>query len=441
MGMLTDTSVETPSEAELRSLAEQYLLAHRPDRSPKDAPILKAAKGSIVVDVNGKEYLDFNSGEMCAALGHNHPRIAEAIAEAGRTIGNSSNTFYSVYEIRLAEKIGKMSPEPLKKSVFHGSGCESIEAAMTMAKKATDGYEILSPHASYHGLSEVPRSVTHAGWRNKAGPFAPGSYAMFAPYCYRCPIGKTFPDCRLACVDASFELFDAESTGHQAAVITEPLFSAGGVIEPPPGWLKKVEEKCDERGMLLVLDEAQTGLAKLGTTYAFQQEGAVTPDIVAISKHFGGGITISAVITSEAIEQRLRASGYQINHSHDADPLACRAAIESLDIIEDENLGRRAGEIESYFKDHLKRLQSEFEIIGDVRGRGLIHGIELVKDRATKEPFYEAGDEIRRKCLANGLYFTLRRKGSVLRFVPPFSTTNAQLDRAAETLRSALKAL
>ena len=439
--MIADRPTQTPSETELRKLAERYSLAHRPDRSPKDAPILASAKGSVVVDVNGKEYLDFNSGEMCAALGHNHPRVAEALAEAAQTISNSSNTFYSVYEIMLAARLGEITPPPLQKSVFHGSGCESIEAAMTMAKKATDGYEIMSPHASYHGLSEVPRSVTHAGWRNKIGPFAPGSYAMFAPYCYRCPIGKTFPECKIACVDASFELFDAESTGHQAAVITEPLFSAGGVIEPPPGWMKKVEEKCDERGMLLVLDEAQTGLAKLGTTYAFQQEEGVTPDIIAISKHFGGGIAISAVITTDTIERRLRESGYQINHSHDADPLACRAGIESLDIIREENLGARAIEIERYFTAHLRRLQEEFETIGDVRGKGLIMGIELIKDADTKEPHYAAGDKLRRACLEGGLYFTLRRKGSVLRFVPPFSTTNEQLDRAAEILRDALRKL
>ncbi|MGH7683669.1 MAG: aminotransferase class III-fold pyridoxal phosphate-dependent enzyme, partial [Vulcanimicrobiaceae bacterium] len=133
--MITDRPAKDLTETELRELAEQYSLAHRPDRSPKEAPILKEARGSVVIDVNGKEYLDFNSGEMCAALGHNHPRIAAAVAEAAKTISNSSNTFYSVYEIQLAAKIGQMSPEPLKKSVFHGSGCESIEAAMTMAKK------------------------------------------------------------------------------------------------------------------------------------------------------------------------------------------------------------------------------------------------------------------------------------------------------------------
>ncbi|MGH7709354.1 MAG: aspartate aminotransferase family protein, partial [Vulcanimicrobiaceae bacterium] len=429
------------SEAQLRTMAQTYSLCHRPDRSPNEAPILAEASGSVVRDVTGKEYLDFNAGEMCAALGHNNPRIMAAIAEAGRTISNASNTFYTVAEIKLAAKIGEMSPPPLRKSVFHSSGCESIEAAMGMAKKSTGGYEIMSPHASYHGLSEAPRSVTHAGWRNKVGPFAPGAHAMFAPYCYRCPLQKTFPSCELACVDASFELFDASSTGHQAAVITEPLFSAGGVIDPPAGWLRKVEERCDERGMLLILDEAQTGLAKLGRTYAFTAEEGVTPDIVAISKHFGGGIAISAVVTSEAIETRLRETGYQINHSHDADPLACRAALESLHIIEDEHLNEKAGRIGDYWRKHLLKLQDEFAFIGDVRGRGTIHGIELVKNPVTREPHFEAGAQVLRASIHDGLYFTLRRRGSVLRFVPPFTTTEEQMDRAAEILWDALSGI
>jgi 2,2-dialkylglycine decarboxylase (pyruvate) len=147
------------------------------------------------------------------------------------------------------------------------------------------------------------------------------------------------------------------------------------------------------------------------------------------------------VITSEEIEGRLRKSGYQINHSHDADPLSCRAGIESLQIIEDEKLGERAKEIERYFQAHLRKLQDEFESIGDVRGKGLIHGIEFVKDRETKEPWFAVGDKLRKACLQNGLYFTLRRNGSVLRFVPPFSTTNSQLDQAVEILRDAIKAL
>lgn len=426
------------SETQLRSMAERYVLCHRPDRSPKYAPILARASGSVVYDVNGKEYLDFNSGEMCAALGHNNPRIAAAIAEAGKTISNSSNTFYSVAEIELAAKLAEIAPPPLQKSVFHSSGCESVESAMGMAKKVTGGYEIMSPHTSYHGLSEAPRSVTYAGWRNIVGPFAPGAHGMFAPYCYRCPLQKTYPGCKLACVDASFELFDAVSTGNAAAVVTEPLFSAGGVIEPPADWMRKVEQGCDKRGMLLIVDEAQTGLGKLGRSFAFTEDPAVTPDLVAISKHFGGGIAISAVITTEAIEHRLRETGYQINHSHDADPLACRAALESLEIIEDEHLSERALEIGAYWRAHLLRLQDEFECIGDVRGRGLIHGIELVKDRESREPYFEAGPSLLRACVNAGLYFTLRRNGSVLRFVPPFTTTNAQLDRAAETLHAAL---
>lgn len=436
---VVDLDLGTFSESELRNMAQKHSLLHRPDRSPTEAPILTHASGSVVTDVNGKEYLDFNSGEMCAAVGHNNPRISAAIENATHTISNSSNGFYSVAEIVLASKVAEITPEPLQKSVFYSSGCEAVEAAMLMAKKYTDGYEIMAPHESYHGLSDSPRSVTHAGWRDKVGPFAPGAHAMFAPYCYRCPLNKTYPSCDLACVDASFELFDAASTGHKAAVITELLFSAGGVIEPPPTWLKRVEERCDEREMMLIVDESQTALAKLGTTYAFTlQEGDVTPDIVCISKHLGGGTNISAVITSEKVEQRIRAAGFQVNHSHDADPLPCRAAVECLDLIREEHLSEKALTIERHWRDILLQLQKEFEFVGDVRGRGIIHGIELVRDRSTREPFFEAGPRIAKTCLRNGLYVTTRRRGSVVRFVPPFSTTTAQLDQAGDILRGAL---
>lgn len=429
------------SEQQLWSLIDRYSFRNRLDRFQEGTPILAEGSGSIVRDVNGKEYIDFNSGQMCAALGHNHPHVVAAIERACRTLIHASSTLYNVPEILLAAKLGEMSPEPLKKSFFLSSGSDSNEAAMVMAKKYTGGYEIASPHISFHGLSETPRAVTHAGWRNKIGPFAPGAHAMFAPYCYRCPLKTTFPDCRLACVDASFELLDAESTGHLAAVITEPLFSAGGVVEPPPGWLKKVQDRCRERGMLLIVDEAQTGLAKLGSTYAFTQQEGVSPDIVTISKHFGGGVEISAVISTPQIEERLVEMGFIHSHSHTSDPLACEAAIASLEVIENERLNEKALPLGEYWQGHLRRLQREFEIIGDVRGRGLMQGIELVRDRETREPFYDAGPKLSRHCLENGLIFSVRRKGSVIRFVPPFTTTREQMDRAAEILRAGLKAL
>jgi 2,2-dialkylglycine decarboxylase (pyruvate) len=372
---------------------------------------------------------------MCSALGHNHPRIVAAVAEALKTLIHANSTYYNVQEIELAERLAGTLPAPLRKSFFALSGSDANEAAIGMAKKVTGRYEVASPHVSFHGLSDTPRAVTYAGWRGGLAPPAPGSFAMLAPYCFRCPVRHTFPGCELACLDGSLELLDAEVSDGLAAVITEPLFSAGGVIEPPPGWLAQIAAETRARGALFILDEAQTGLAKLGTMWAFEQEGVV-PDVITISKHFGGGISISAVVTSEEIEERAIDGGFSYAHSHSNDPLACSAAIATLEAIEEERLAERALEIGSRLRAALEELRSRHEAIGEIRGRGILQGIELV--RPDGSPATELGESIRRTCLREGLLFSVRRGGSVLRFVPPFSTTAEQVARAAEMLDAAL---
>jgi 2,2-dialkylglycine decarboxylase (pyruvate) len=220
-------------------------------------------------------------------------------------------------------------------------------------------------------------------------------------------------------------------------VITEPLFSAGGVIPAPTVWLRALQAKCRERGMLLIFDEAQTGLAKLGTMFAFEQHGIV-PDIVTISKHFGGGVSMSAAITTAAIEQTIAERGYVGGHSHSNDPLGCLAGIASIDIIVEENLPKKAVELGEYFQGILRRLTQKHEVIGDVRGQGLIQGIELVEERERRVPANAIGVAVHRRLLEKGLICSSRRGGSVLRFVPPFTTTRTQLDRAGELIDSAI---
>jgi 2,2-dialkylglycine decarboxylase (pyruvate) len=436
-----DASVapHSPREAALLATAEEYSFRVRMDKRTVAGPVFERGLGSVVTDVNGKDYLDFNSGQMCAALGHNHPRIVAAIKESCDTLIHASSSYFNVKEIALAERLGNLVPRPLKKSMFLGSGSDSNEAAVTVAKKYTGGFEVASPHVSFHGFSEASRALTFAGWHAGYGPMTPGSYAIMAPYCYRCPIQRTFPSCDLACLKGSMEVLDAQSTGNLAAIITEPLFSAGGVIEPPPGWLGAVKKACRDRGMLLIFDEAQTGLGKLGTMFACEQEGVV-PDVLTISKHFGGGIEISGVVTTPEIEDVVTSRGLVIGHSHTNDPIACNAGLASLDIIVDDNLPEQAQRVGKAWKARLEELQGRHEIIGDVRGRGLIQGIEFVRDRERREPHFEAGRAITQQALARGLIFSLRRNGSVLRFVPPFYTTEEQLDRAAEILDASIRA-
>ncbi len=424
---------ETSKEEELLSQAREYSFRGRMDKTTFSGPVFERASGSVVVDTNGKEYLDFNSGQMCSALGHNHPRIVEAIEESCRTIMHASSSIFNVKEIELAARLGELVPRPLKKSMFLGSGSDSNEAAITIAKKYSGGYEYAAPHVNFSGLGTGARSVTFAGWHKGYGPGPVGAYAIMAPYCYRCPLSLTHPECGLACLKGSLEVLDAQANGPIAAIITEPLFSAGGVIEPPKGWLQALAEACEERDILLILDEAQTGLGKLGTMFACEQEGVV-PDLMTISKHFGGGVEISAVVTTEEVEEKVIDKGLVIGHSHTNDPLACNAAIATLKVLVEEDMPARAGAVGAYWRDHLGRLSQKYEAIGDVRGRGLIQGLEFVKDRSAKEPFYELGKAVYEHCLADGLVFSVRRQGSVIRFVPPFTTSEEQLDRAAEKL-------
>ena len=434
----------TPSEAgelvdeeDLLAAANEYSFRGRMDQKTFSGPILERGSGSVVTDTNGREYLDFNSGQMCAALGHNNPKIVAAIKESCDTLIHASSSILNNKEIQLARRLGELVPAPLKKSLFLGSGSDFNETAITIAKKYTGGYEVAAPHVNFSGLSHGARGVTFAGWHSGYGPGAPGIYAMIAPYCYRCPLGLTYPSCDTACLKTSMELLDAQSSGNLAAVITEPLFSAGGVIEPPKGWLVRLAEAVHERDMLLILDEAQTGLGKLGTMFACEQEGVV-PDIMTISKHFGGGIEISAVITTPEIEEKVASAGLVVGHSHTNDPLACNAALASLDLIVDEDLPSKAREIGTTLKNHLQRLSQKFEVIGDVRGRGLIQGIEFVQDRMSKAPYFALGRAVYERCLHAGLLFSVRRNGSVIRFVPPFTSTAAQIEQAADILDHAI---
>jgi 2,2-dialkylglycine decarboxylase (pyruvate) len=438
-GATTAMPQTNDAEAALLDKATKYAFRARMDKKVATGPVFASAKDSTVTDVTGKEFLDFNSGQMCSALGHNHPTVVAAIRDACDTMLHAHSSHYNVREIELAARLGEIVPAPLQKSLFGESGSDANEMAMMIARKYTGGHEIASPHISFHGLSDATRAVTFAGWHAGHGALPGGTAAMVAPYCYRCPLAQTYPACDFACLTTSFALLDAQSTGRPAAVITEPLFSAGGVVEPPRGWLKRLHEMCHARGMLLIVDEEQTGLGKLGQMFAFESEGIV-PDIITIAKHFGGGVGLSAVITTAAIEDKVVSEGYAATHSHSNDPLICAAGIASLDVIAQEDVPAKARRIGAHMRERLETFMQRYEMIGDIRGRGQLIGVELVRDRASKTPATEEGKAIGRMCFERGLIFSLRREGSVLRFVPPATTTPGQIDWAMDRLGEALEA-
>ncbi|MBI1959197.1 MAG: aminotransferase class III-fold pyridoxal phosphate-dependent enzyme [Candidatus Rokubacteria bacterium] len=407
-------------------------------------PVLASASGSTVVDTGGREYLDFQSGQMGAALGHRHPRVMAAIAESTRTIVHASNTMLNRPRLLLHERLGRLLTPPLQKSLFLVSGSDSIEASVDLARNATGGHDILGLHDGLHGsTSLVSRSLSFGWQRSKHAAVAPGTSAILTPDCYRCPVATRYPGCDFLCLKTSFELADANFTAKPAAVIAEPILSAGGVIVPPPGYVQALRRACDERGMLLIFDEAQTGLGKSGKMFCYEHEDVV-PDVMALSKHFGGGLPISAVCTTAALAEQAVRRGYFATRSHATDPILCAAGLASLDVIVEEDMPGRAARIERRMKGALTEMAKKFEIIGDIRGRGVLLGVELVTDRERKTPANQEADAIARHCLDNGLIFQVRGshgRTNVLRFVPPMVTTDAEVERALSILNDAFTAV
>ena len=411
----------------------------------ENRPVIAKSEGRTVWDTNGKAYLDFQSGQMGAALGHQHPRMVKRITATMESLLHSSNTMLNVPRLRLHEKLGKILPRPLEKSVFLVSGSDSIEASIDLARKATGGLDIIGLHAGLHGsTSYVTRSVSFNWDRRKHAAVAPHTGSVLTPYCYRCPLGLKFPKCEIQCLTASLELADANFTAQPAGFICESVLSAGGIIVPPEGYLNRVKAECDKRGMELIMDEAQTGLGKTGKLFGFQHEPGLEPGIIALSKHFGGGLPISAVCTTADVAKRAVGRGYFATRSHATDPLLCAAGEESLDIVVEEDMPGKAAQIERWIKSAFRKMAKEFEWIGDIRGRGVLLGIELVADRQTKAPANAETQKIYDYALDKGLIFQIRgvrELKNVIRLVPPMTSTRAEVDQAMSVLYDAFSGL
>ena len=429
----------TLSQSELLERARKHLIRYC---RTWQAPVIVSGRGSTVVDVDGREYLDFTSGQMCATIGHNHPRVVEALEACARRILHLNSSLLSPETIELGERLASILPPPLSMSIFLNTGSESNEIALKLAKLVTGRFETVGLTRSFHGLTVGAGSSTYAIARRGHGPALPG-FALPAPYCYRCPVRSTFPGCDYLCLRAGFELVDAESVGSLAACIVEPIISAGGLIDPPRGYLTALREECRKRGMLYILDEAQTAFGRLGTMFAFEQDGGA-PDILTLSKTFGGGIPIAATVTSPEIEARAVDNGFFHITSHVSDPMPSLVGLAVLDLIEKENLAEAARKQGEQFASGLRALAKRYEIIGDVRGRGLLLGVEFVRDRESKEPAEDEGAKITRECLNRGLLISIVHfpgSMSVWRIAPPLTTTRAEIDRALEIIESSIRAV
>jgi 2,2-dialkylglycine decarboxylase (pyruvate) len=407
--------------------------------------IVTRASGSYVETASGRRVLDFTAGQICATIGHNHPRVSAAIRRALDEVVHLNSWMLSPPVLELAGALLATVPSPLARTMFVSTGGEAIEVAVRMAKLRTGRFEVASLTRSWHGLSGGAAALTLAAGRRGYGPTMPGGFALPAPYAYRCPVRHCDGACDCTCLEAGFELFDQASVGSAAAVVAEPVLSAGGVIVPPPGYFARLADLCAERAMLLVLDECQTGLGRLGTMYGFERFDVV-PDFLVLSKTLGGGVPIGAVVTTAEIEAECHARGFVHVTSHVSDPLPAAAALAVLDVVREDDLPARAARQGDRLLGHLRELQARHEAIGDVRGMGLLCGIELVEDRDSRRPAEALGLALTDECERRGLSINLVRGGTggaanCLRMAPPLTIADDEVDGAAEILDASLAAL
>ena len=385
--------------------------------------------------------LDFTSGQICSTIGHNHPQLVAAVQRSLEEVIHLNSSMLSEPVLALAERLVELAGPPLEKVILLNTGGEANEVALRMAKMHTGRFEIVGLTRSWHGLQAGVASLNLAGGHAGYGPLMPGTLTLPAPYAYRCPIRHCSGACDCTCLEAGFEVIDQQSVRSLAALIAEPVLSAGGVIVPPPDYFQHLRAFCDERGMLLIIDEAQTGFGRLGSMFGFELYGIV-PDILSVSKSLGGGIPIAATLTTAAIEADCYSKGFMHVTSHVSDPLPAAAGLAVIEVIEAGHLVEQARQRGAYLLARLQELQQRYEQIGDVRGKGLLVGIELVEDRDKKTPANTLAVAVRDECMRCGLsMFIVHSIGGMrncFRLAPPLSVTEQEIDSAIGIIDTAL---
>ena len=404
--------------------------------------VIRKAEGIWIEDVDGRRFMDFH-GNSVHHIGYGHPRLIAAIKDQLDKLAFSPRRFTCETAIDLAEKLAEISPGNLGKVLFATGGSDAIEIALKVARAATGRFKTISFWDSFHGAGFAGASVggEQLFRSHIAGPLLAGAEHVAPFACYRCPYG--YPDkdgapqldlCHTTC--AKMVRYVLEKEGDVAAVIAEPARAVPYV--PPPGFWQIVRDACHEFGALLILDEIPTGLGKTGRMFACEHDDVV-PDILVIGKALGGGaLPIAATLCRPGLDV---ASDFAIGHyTHEKNPVTARAALTTIEIIEDEGLVENAARIGASALERLHDMKARYPLVGDVRGRGLLLGLELVTDRESKEPARDAAEEIYYRALDRGLSFKITM-GNVLTLSPPMIITEKEIHTAIQIIEEILSEL
>lgn len=379
---------------------------------------LVKGEGEYVWDDQGNRYLDCFGGVLTVSVGHANPKVNAAIIEQTNKLQHTSTLYANENQSNLAEKLAEITPGDLKKSFFTSSGTEADDTAVMAAKMATGRQEIVVLRHSYSGRSATALSaVGHSSWRPLPSQVAGIVHAM-APYCYRCPFKLTPENCGAACANDVKEVIQTATTGEIAAFMAEPILGVGGFIVPPAGYFERVEEIVRDHGGLMVADEVQTGWGRTGDKWFGIEHWNVKPDIITSAKGMGNGVPIGWTIATPEVADKFAGLTFA---TFGGNPVSTAAGLAVIKLIEEEDLRTNARVVGGYLREKLEELKEKYPIIGDVRGMGLMQGIELVKDRETKEPAPEAVlkvfEETKRQGVLigkGGLYGNVIRTGMML---------------------------
>lgn len=400
--------------------------------------VIEKSNGATIIDTGGKEYIDCFSGIAVVNAGHCNKKVVEAAkAQIEKLVHCCSYVYYSQPTANLAEKLAQITPGRLQKSFFGNGGAEAIEGAMRLAKQFTGKTEFIALQASFHGRSYATLSVTGIYARKKrGGPYMVGCTFLPAPYCYRCFFELEYPKCHLRCARALEDIIRFNTYDNVAAFIAEPLLGEGGIITPPDDYFKEIEKILKKHEILFLVDEVQTGFGRTGNMFGIEHYG-VEPDIMVMAKGIADGFPLSAFIAREEIADSFKPGDHLSTFG--GNPVSCAAALANIEFLEEQKLADESLKKGEFLKAQFERLRAKHRLIGEIRGKGLMLGIELVREDQ-KTPANSEGNKIRDFCCERGLLIGLGGVyGNVLRIQPPLVISNDQLEEVVKILDLAFK--
>jgi 4-aminobutyrate aminotransferase/(S)-3-amino-2-methylpropionate transaminase len=400
---------------------------------------VERAQGTTITGSDGKTYLDCFSGISVVNAGHNHPKvIAAAKAQMDKLVHCCTYVYYNPPAGRLAKRLAEIMPGKLQKTFFSNSGAEAIEGAMRLAKQFTGKKELIALTQSFHGRTAGTLSITGNLARKKgSGPYLSGVAFAPAPHFYRCPFKTSTPDdCAAACAEAIDEAIRSQTSGDVAAFIAESVLGEGGIIVPPDNYFKYAKAVCDKHGLLFICDEVQSGFGRCGKMFAIEHYG-VEPDIMCTAKGIADGFPLGAFTARPDVGGAFKPGDHLSTFG--GNPVSCAAALANIDVMLDEKLPENSAARGAQILKRLQKFAESAPLIGDVRGKGLMIGVELVKDKQ-KTPAVAETKEVRRLCREAGvLVGSGGTFANVIRLQPPLTLTSAEADRICDVVSDAVK--